>query len=371
MVISMNNPIIDKFYNIVSGFIKSYALQLDRNFTEEKIFEIINNIPKIITAFQDCSTDEEYRMLAKKSDGTLASIQIEDPGTKYKVFKPIASEEYKNFYYECLMYSLIYYELFFEKWTYQVEDHVNGIKSGEFTIDEKSLPHLLGIEAKYIGNCNLLESIIGGYNGKSPIEQILLIIENYEKIKDYENQNGVEIFNYYKSMQKIKDFLLLGRMFNEFRTSEPNQNQLIVFDKDDSNNQLYLVKKSNMNSTMSRSIIKIIIQLNDNGFFFPRSIQSISDEMQLLEMARMEVWGGIEINGLSESEKIELLKKGLIKNKMPFSVSLNTDKSFINPYIFDLGVSSPHAKVEELRAFLEMLGQEYIHTERHNHNYPK
>ena len=365
----MNNPVIDKFYNIVCDFIKSYDLQLNHNFTEDKVFEIISNIPTIISGFQDCSSDEEYRMLAKKSDGTLATIQIEDPGTHYKVFKPITSDEYKNFYYECLIYSLIYYELFFENWTYQIEDQNDGSKSGELTIDEKSLPHLLGIDAKYIGNCDLLARIIDDYNGKQPIEQILLIVKNYKKIKLYEEKNSIEVFNYYKSMQKIKNFLLLGRMFNEYRMSDPNQNKLIVFDKDDSSNQLYLVKKSNMNSTMRSSIIKIIIQLNENGKFFPRSIQSISDEMQLLEMARDDVWTGIEINGLSDSEKIELIKKGLVRNKMPFSVSLDTTKSFINPYIFDLGVSASHVKIEELELFLEMLEHDdsYVHKSVRNH----
>ena len=363
----MNNPVIDEFYNMVSRFIKSYASQLDCNFTEDKVFEIIDNIPKIISGFQDCSSDEEYRMLAKKSDGTLATIQIEDPKTHYKVFKPITTDEYKNFYYECLMYSLIYYELFFENWTYQIEDYNDGTKSGELTIDEKSLPHLLGIDAKYIGNCDLLERIIGNYNNRQPIEQILLIIGNYEKIKSYEQNNGIEIFNYYKSMQKIKDFLLLGRMFNEYRTTIPNQNQLIILDKDDSNNQLYLVKKSNMNSTMKASIIKIIIQLNENGKFFPRSIQSISDEMQLLDMARSDVWAGIEVNGLSDSEKIELIQKGLIRSKMPFSLSLDTSKSFINPYIFDLGVSASHVKFEELKTFLEMLNQEDVYFQENIH----
>lgn len=362
----MNNPIVDKFYNIVSGFIKSYALQIDRNFTEDKVFEIISNIPKIISGFQDCTSEEEYRMLAKKSDGTLATIQVEDPRTHYKVFKPIAEDDYKNFYYECLMYSLIYYELFFNNWTYQIQDHLTGMKSGELVVEEKNLPHMLGIEAKYIGNCALLEQIIGDYNDKEPIEQILLIIKNYEKIKEYEDKNGIEIFNYYKSMQKIKSFLLLGRMFNEYRTSTSEQNELIVVDKEGSTNQLYLVKKTNMNSTMNRSIIKMIIQLNSDGNFFPRSIQSFSDEMELLNMARIDVWGGIELNSLSDKEKIELLNKGLIKTRMPFSVSLDVDKSFINPYIFDLGVSASYVKEEELYGFLNLIGngKEYDYVQQ-------
>ena len=62
----MNNPIIDEFYGMISNFIKSYSSQLDRNFSEDKIYEVINNIPTIISNFQDCSSEEEYRMLAKK-----------------------------------------------------------------------------------------------------------------------------------------------------------------------------------------------------------------------------------------------------------------------------------------------------------------
>ena len=49
----------------------------------------------------DRNVEDKLIILAKNGDGTLASIQVVDPGTGYKVYKSISSDEYKNFYYEC------------------------------------------------------------------------------------------------------------------------------------------------------------------------------------------------------------------------------------------------------------------------------
>ena len=239
----MKNDVIEWFYSIVRNFVQTYVDNIDRDFTKDKIDQIIRRIPDIIENFKDPTTEEEYNMLAKKSNGTLATIQIVDRSTGYKVYKTMTTEEYKNFYYELLMYALIDYELFFQGWKYEIVDE-EGINRIPLEFNEEQLPHMLGIEAKYMGDCALLDKIIGNYSGKRPIEQILLIIENYEKIKAYEGEHNVEIFNYYKSMQKVKEFLLLGRMFNEYRESRPEQNSLIIVNNDGSTNQKWLYKKS-------------------------------------------------------------------------------------------------------------------------------
>lgn len=325
----MENDIIVKFYYEVNKFIRSFSDDVNKDYTEEKIFQIIRDIPKIIGGFRDCTTEEEYRMMAKKSDGTLATIQVVDPNSKFKVYREISTEEYKNFYYECLMYSLILYELYWKNYIYEIKSDYNEEKTGELEITEKSLPHLLGIDSKYIGNCQLLENLIPGYNGKSVIEQIMLIIENHEVIKQYEVKNNIEIFNYYKSMQKVKNFLLFGRMFSNFDYLDGNK--LIVLDNENSDNQLWLVKKSNMNSTMNRNIIKILLQKSEDGNFFPRSLQSISDEMEMEYLAAPYIRKGVEIESLTDQEKIILLNKGLLTHQPSFGISLK--KPVINPKI--------------------------------------
>ena len=56
-------------------------------------------IPDVIADFSDCSSEEEYRTLAKNSDGTLAKITISDTKSGYKLYKPIElnPEGYKKF----------------------------------------------------------------------------------------------------------------------------------------------------------------------------------------------------------------------------------------------------------------------------------
>ena len=357
----MRSDAIEWYYSCIRKFVSEYISNTNRDFTGEKIEEIIRNVPKIIRSFNDPTTEEEYRMLAKREDGTLAMVQIVDKSIGYKLYKSISSDEYKNFYYECLMYALIYYEMYFNGWKYEIVDEKNGSTKGSFEVSEEQLPHLLGIESKYIGNCDLLNKIIGNYNGKSPIEQILLIIENYEKIKDYEIKNNIEIFNYYKSMQKVKDFLLLGKFYNEYRNSRPEQFSLIIMDKDGSTNQMWLYKKSNMNSKMDRSIVKILIQLNANGEFFPRSIQSISEDMDAIIEARKDLASGVRIwSDLPADVRGTLLSAHLIMEGEGIApgqkIKLKENESMINPFIFGFYENAAaYIPFEDSNAFISLL----------------
>ena len=67
----MENPIIQEFYNRIAEFVKNYQDNINHDYSEEKIDEIIRNIPNIIRNFKEPNTEEEYRMLAKKQDGTF------------------------------------------------------------------------------------------------------------------------------------------------------------------------------------------------------------------------------------------------------------------------------------------------------------
>jgi len=361
---NMENDTIVKFYAAVNKFIRSFSDEISKSYDEQKIFQIIRDIPKIIDGFVDCTNDEKNRMMATKNnanpDQNIAYIQVVDTNTGYKVYHPISSDEYKNFYFECLMYALILYELNWKNCEYVLTNGYNLAKEGELEIPEKALPHLLGIDAKYIGNCQLLENLIPEYNGKSPIEQIMLIIENYEKIKNYEYENGIEIFNYYKSMQKVKSFLLLGRFFSNF--DDADQNKVLVIDKNDSTNQLWLVKKSNMNSTMTNNIIQILLQKSSgSGKFFPRSLQSISDQLEMNYLAGTYIKKGVPIDTLTsmtDAEKLMLLNKGLLTGRNLVGIKLKTGP-IINPRLcFETLFSSPAIHLDELEFVCQYLSSE-------------
>ncbi len=248
---------------------------------DERLDLIIKNIPNIISNFTDCSSEEEFRMLAKREDGSLASIQVRDIKTGFQVYAPIQLDayNYKKFYYETLAYCVITFILFFKDNEYQILSN-NQARGGVLTISEKTFPHLLALENKFISekDCALLEKIIPGFNSlNSILDKILCIVENNEKIIQYEKDNNIDIFNYYKNMQKNKDFLMLGRFFSDDEKNVNDKNKVILIDNTD--NQLCLLKKSNMNGTMSRNICKMIIQRMDDGSYFPRSLQSVNGTM--------------------------------------------------------------------------------------------
>lgn len=246
---------------------------------DDRLDALMDYIPTVIENFQDCSSEEEFRMLAKKQDNTLASIQIPHRESGWKLYKPIPlnARDYKSFYYQTLVYSLVQYLLFHHGAQYSIYD--NDKQVGTFEITEEQLPHLLGLENRFVSSkdCAFLESLIPGYNKMSIIGKIVLLVENYERIIDFEEKTGIDIFNYYKSMQKNKDFLMLGRFFSEEESLPQNCHRSFLLSK--GSNQLCLYKKSNMNQAMTRGICKLILQRGIDDVYFPRSLQSVSEQM--------------------------------------------------------------------------------------------
>lgn len=274
--------------DFIVAFIRNYA-----NYTpDEKLDKLMKYIPDVISNFSDCSSEEEYRMLAKKSDGTLATITITDPKSGYKLYKPIElnPEEYKKFYYQTLSYSLIYYIMFFMGAEFDVIDNKNKTVSGTLKILPEQLPHILGLDNKIVSSkpCTVLEKIIPGYNQQNVFGKILSIIEHNSQIIEREKKEGNDIFNYYKNMQKNKDFLMLGRIFSEDEKDAENYNKILLLQRSD--NQLSLYKRSNMNDSMNRNICKMIIQRDEEGNYFPRSLQGLSEQLldtnEALELLR-------------------------------------------------------------------------------------
>lgn len=274
--------------DLIVAFIRNYA-----NYTpDEKLDKLMKYIPDVIADFSDCSSEEEYRMLAKNSDGTLAKITVSDTKSGYKLYKPIElnPEGYKKFYYQTLSYCVIYYLMFFMGAEFDIIDNKNNALSGTLKITPEQLPHILGLENRYVSNkpCALLEKLIPGYNNQNVLSKILSIIEHNQEIIEYERQTGMDIFNYYKNMQKNKDFLMLGRIFSEDETKSDEYNKILLLQR--SGNQLSLYKRSNMNDGMSRNICKMIIQRDEAGNYFPRSLQGLSEQLldtnEALELLR-------------------------------------------------------------------------------------
>ena len=89
-------------------------------------------------------------------------------------------------------------------------------------------------------------------------------------------------------MQKNKDFLMLGRIFSEDEKSSEEYNKILLLQRSD--NQLSLYKRSNMNDSMNRNICKMIIQRDEEGNYFPRSLQGLSEQLldtnEALELLR-------------------------------------------------------------------------------------
>lgn len=250
------------------------------NYTaDERLDGLMEYIPLVIENFQDCTSEEEFRMLAKKQDQTLATIQLPHPETGWKLYKPITlnAKDYKAFYYQTLVFCLVQYLLFHRGAQYAIYDDNKQV--GTFAITDEQLPHLLGLESRFISSkgCSLLESIIPDFNSYSVFGKIFSLVQNYDRILEFEEKSGVDIFNYYKCMQKNKDFLMLGRFFSEEETLPNGCHKTYLLSK--GNNQLCLYKQSNMNSTMQRNICKLILQEGMNQIYFPRSLQSLSEKM--------------------------------------------------------------------------------------------
>ena len=189
--------------------------------------------------------------------------------------------------------------MFFQGTKFDILENDN--KVGELSITEEQLPHLLGLENKLVSNkdCEKLEEIIKGYNSLSILDKILAIVENQDEIIKWEEEKGGDLFNYFKNMQKNKEFLLLGRIFAKDEQFDQDYNR--VFLLRNRTNQLFLYKKSNMNQTMQRSISKMIIQKGLDDVYFPRSLQAVTEQIlhtsEFMDLMQQRP-GMVEVDGI-------------------------------------------------------------------------
>lgn len=350
------SKIIDNFYNEIHEFIRKSEIQdIDRTYDRTVINQVFSHISEAIQSFQDCTTEEDYRTKATSKNGNLATIQYTDPITGYKLYQALTQDNYKEFYYECLMYALIHYELFFKNYKYSITSSIDD-KFGDFEITEEQIPHMLGIESKFIGNCQLLDNIIDEYSSKNKIEQLLALVENHKKIMEYENNNHLDIFNYYKSMQKVKEFLLLGRFFNGFENTGKTLNIIEIENNPDSNNQIWLTKKTNLNSNMNNNIIKLLLQKNPNGMFFVRSLQATCDTIHGNHSFCGDVANNYLTVDIPQDLQPILINAGLILSPPDREITLDTS-SQINPAAFWKGCAAgtDFIKQEEFQNLIDYL----------------
>ena len=287
-----------KFQDFAIEFMKTYSTYTE----DERLDALMSYIPYVIENFQDCTSEEEYRMKAKQKDQTLATIQVMHKDSGWKLYKPIPiqnANEYKKFYFQTLVFSLVQYVMFFQGTKFDILENDN--KVGELSITEEQLPHLLGLENKLVSNkdCEKLEEIIKGYNSLSILDKILAIVENQDEIIKWEEEKGGDLFNYFKNMQKNKEFLLLGRIFAKDEQFDQDYNR--VFLLRNRTNQLFLYKKSNMNQTMQRSISKMIIQKGLDDVYFPRSLQAVTEQIlhtsEFMDLMQQRP-GMVEVDGI-------------------------------------------------------------------------
>lgn len=307
------------FEDFAIAFMKKYRIYTQ----DERLDALMDYIPYVIENFEDCSSEEEFRMKAKKQDQTLATIQIPHKESGWLLYKPIPitnAKDYKHFYYQTLVFSLVQYILFFQGAEFDILE--NGKSVGKFSIEEEQLPHLLGLENKYVSknDCALLEKIIPGYNQLSILDKILALVENQDKIIKWEDDSQIDIFNYYKNMQKNKEFLLMGRFFSDEEDLSQEYNRIFILQSKD--NQLSLYKKSNMNKTMQRKISKIILQKGLDSVYFPKSLQAISEQiLHTSEALNLFQYGkgDIKVDGIEaliESDGLKLEVKVPSLNQM-------------------------------------------------------
>lgn len=309
---------------------------------EEKLESILSSILDVIKRFRDCNSAEEFRTLAKRGDGTLATITMMDPSSGFLLYKTIGLglKDYKKFYFETLGYALAYYLLFYRNNEFDIISEDDKSKTGKFRITDESLPHLLGLENKFVSNkeCPLLNKIIPGYNNLSILDKIHSLVFNYDKIIQYEDDHNIDIFNYYKNMQKNKDFLLMGRFVPD---SDLTDDMYKVHAVPHNNNQVILYKKSNNNSTMNSSISKLLLQQLDNGNYFPRSMQRVS------------------VNMLEEDEAKKILEKGISIVESDYSIEVKADYPEDNSPLNKPSITFHFAPIEGedifLRAFEDVL----------------
>ena len=74
-----------KFQDFAIEFMKTYSTYTE----DERLDALMSYIPYVIENFQDCTSEEEYRMKAKQKDQTLATIQVMHKESGWKLYKPI------------------------------------------------------------------------------------------------------------------------------------------------------------------------------------------------------------------------------------------------------------------------------------------
>ena len=259
----------------IKRYIESIIKNEERDYTDNiDLQKLFDDLPDIINTFIDFTDEEKYRLMATDKNGNLAKIRLVDSNTGKNVYVPINQEGYKNIAFELLTYALILYCMYHRGVKYSINS--DEIKIGEFEILDKQLPHLLGIEPHHMKRDGILEEVIPGYkqfSHEQVLSKILFIIQNSDKIIKYESQNGYDVFNYYKMMQKLKSFLLLGNVFHIA------DNVVHVYSTNKDNTQIVFEKRTNMNDIMQRSVVKVIARREKKAKrYYALSLQTAYNE---------------------------------------------------------------------------------------------
>lgn len=359
----MENSSIQEFYETLEEMIKEYTASVDNKYSIDTINNNIKNIPLIINGFKEDNNEKNYKISSKKQDKDIATIQLFDSGTRYEIInKDINLDEYKALYYELLMYSLVEYQLFFEGYKYKiVSDSDDQSKCTDFEIKIEQLLYFLGLDKILKNNSEVFEKNISGYKDQDIIGKLLSIIFNYHIIIDFELQNGVEIINYYKSMRKLKEFLICGKIFYKFQPDDSEEKALLVVDKNDTSNQLYLLKKNNSKLDAKEDIRKIIIQKAELDTFYARIMQSIFDKINEYESAMEQLRNSsITLTDLPEDVVEELKNNQLVFDKSvakkEYKIDIDNKEVLINPFLFSFNTFNlPVVDYDELMGFINKI----------------
>lgn len=302
-----------------SDFIAEFIKKCDYKYTpDERLDKLMNNIPDVIAKFDTFTQDEVFRSKVKDSDGSLNSILDRTaPENRYgcHIYKPFACndrDKYKEEFFTLLSYCLVFYVTYYEGTVYNF--NLSGTSGKDFGVSLQSLPHLLGLENAYVSSRpnNLLESIIPGYNSqKTVLDKMLYLIQNADKIIKYERDHNVDLFNYCKCKSKCKSFLMSGRILadSDSKLNGKNKFAVLPYSTRDGRQQFHLLKKSNMNQVCDNNVCKIILEEDQKGSIFVKSLQGFTDQL------------------LRSTEYRELLKKSptmVTKNGVMASMSCNT-----------------------------------------------
>ena len=270
-------------------FIIEFIKESKHNYTfDERLEKLMNNIPNVINKFGNFTSDEEFRTKVNSLDGSLDSIldkSAPENSYGYPIYKPFNSsdrDEYKKEFFVLFSYCLVFYSLYYDGAVYNFS--MNGVIAKDFDVKISQLPHMLGLENAYVSSRPnaLLEVIMPGYNAKKNVlDKMLFLLQNADKLIDYERTHNIDLFNYYKCMSKCKLFLMNGRVLADSDPKLTDKNKFAVMPHNTRNGkkQFYLLKKSNMNSKCDNNICKIILEEDQNGSLFVKSLQGLTDQL--------------------------------------------------------------------------------------------